>query len=124
MFKAILLVGCGGFLGSVLRYLSAYALEAYLHSSFPFGTFLVNVAGSLIIGIIYGLALKNLVSPEIRLLAATGFCGGLTTFSTFSYEILTLLQDDQLFYSLLYGVGSLLAGFFAAWAGYSIIKLI
>jgi len=124
MFKAILLVGCGGFVGSVLRFLSARTLEAHLHSSFPFGTFLVNITGSLIIGLIYGLTLKNLVSPEIRLLVATGFCGGLTTFSTFSYEILTLLQDDQLFYSLLYIAGSLAAGFFAAWVGYSIIKLI
>lgn len=124
MLKTLLLVGCGGFIGSALRYLVSHAIEANALSSFPYGTFTVNVIGSLIIGIIYGLTVKNLVSPEIRLLAATGFCGGLTTFSTFSYELLTLMQDNQFFHSFIYAAGSLVAGFLAAWIGFSLIKLL
>lgn len=122
MIKAILLVGSGGFLGSVLRYLLSKYIESTWLSSFPFGTFGVNIIGCLIIGLIYGLSIKNIASGEIRLLLATGFCGGFTTFSSFSYEFLTLLQDGQLWYAFLYSFCSLLAGLLAVWIGLTLIK--
>lgn len=122
MIKAILLVGSGGFLGSVLRYLLSKYIESTWLSSFPFGTFGVNIIGCLIIGLIYGLSIKSIASGEIRLLLATGFCGGFTTFSSFSYEFLTLLQDGQLWYAFLYSFCSLLAGLLAVWIGLTLIK--
>jgi len=124
MVKMILLVGSGGFVGSIARFLIARHIELKYLTSFPFGTLTVNVAGSLLIGLLYGLSVKNVVSPEMRLLLATGFCGAFTTFSTFSYEFLTLMQDNQVFYATLYAGGSLLLGFFAAWLGINITKVI
>lgn len=124
MFKAIFLVGCGGFTGSILRFLIARFLENRILSSFPYGTFTVNILGCLIVGFIYGLMIKNLASPEARLFLATGFCGGFTTFSTFSYELFTLMQDGQVFYALLYLAGSLITGFLAVWAGILVTKMI
>jgi len=124
MLKTLILVGSGGFLGSSFRYLLSRYIESNWLSSFPYGTFGVNVLGCLIIGIIYGLSVKNLASGEIRLLLATGFCGGFTTFSSFSYEFLTLLQDGQLWYAFLYSFGSLLAGLFAVWIGLTLIKML
>src|SRR5699024_3930334 len=96
MFKNILLVGIGGFAGSVGRYLLARYIELRVLTSFPFGTFAVNIIGCFIIGLRYGLTLRGTVSPNIRFLLATGFCGGFTTFSTFSMESMTLLQDGQI----------------------------
>lgn len=122
MLKSILLVGAGGFAGSTFRYFISRYVELHWLSSFPFGTFLVNIAGCVLIGVIYGLASKNMASPEMRLLLATGFCGGFTTFSSFSYEFFTLLQDDQLWYAFLYSAGSLLAGLAAVWIALLIIK--
>lgn len=124
MLKMILLVGSGGFVGSVTRFLIARYIELKYLSSFPYGTFVVNAAGCLVIGIIYGLSVKNVTSPEIRLLLATGFCGGFTTFSTFSYETLALLQDNQIFIAFLYVAGSLLLGVAAAWFGLNLTKLL
>jgi len=124
MIKTLILVGSGGFLGSSLRYLLSRYIESRWLSSFPYGTFGVNILGCLIIGLIYGLSIKNLASGEIRLLLATGFCGGFTTFSSFSYEFLSLMQDGQLWYAFLYCFGSLLAGLLAVWIGLTLIKML
>ena len=124
MMKILLFVGGGGFLGSVFRYVISRYVETNWLSSFPYGTFLVNIAGCLIIGLIYGLSIKNIASGEARLLLATGFCGGFTTFSSFSYEFLSLLQDGQLWYAFLYSFGSLLIGLLAVWLGLILIKML
>ena len=91
-----LLVTAGGAIGAGTR----YALSSWAHSvlglAFPWGTLLVNVAGSFVIGLVMVLSLdRGVVSPEVRVLLTTGFCGGLTTFSTFSYETLALLRSGQ-----------------------------
>ena len=115
--KSFLLVGIGGFLGSYSRYIMSYYIEQKLLSSFPYGTFFVNIAGCFIIGLLFGFSFRFNLKPEIRLLLATGFCGGFTTFSTFSYEGIALLQDAQIWYGFLYAFSSLLAGFLAVWLG-------
>ena len=91
MYK-LLLVGLGGFAGSSARYLVQLVFPHY-PGAFPWGTFLVNIIGSLLIGIIYGLAEEHkIMTQEIRLLLAVGFCGSFTTFSTFSIENLQMFQ--------------------------------
>lgn len=94
--KNILIVGVGGFAGSILRYLiSVYSLSVYSRK-FPFATFIVNVIGCLLIGLTYGFAERfEWMSPEMRLLIATGFCGGFTTFSAFAFENVRLLQNNE-----------------------------
>jgi len=124
MFKNLLLIGTGGFAGSALRFLISRYIELQVFTSFPLGTFVVNVVGCFIIGAIYGLATENLASPEIRFLLATGFCGGFTTFSSFSYESLSLVQDGQIWYVFLYLAGSLFAGIMAAWLGLLITEVV
>lgn len=124
MLKNILLIGAGGFAGSIGRYLLSRFLELRIFTSFPLGTFTVNVIGCFIMGLLYGLTVKGTASPEIRFLLATGFCGGFTTFSTFSLESLTLLQDGQFWFAFLYIAGSLVAGLAAVWIGFLIIKAI
>jgi fluoride exporter len=92
--RIIFLVGAGGFIGSIGRYLSQQLVGKYLVSSFPFGTFFVNIIGCFLIGLVYGISEKNSwMSPEWRLFLATGVCGGYTTFSAFSFESLNLLRD-------------------------------
>jgi fluoride exporter len=124
MIKTILLVGSGGFIGSVLRYyISKLIQDSY--ASFPAGTLSVNVVGSLVIGFLIGLALKNpSFSLEWRLILMVGFCGGFTTFSTFTSENLKLIQDGQIFFVFLYTGLSLLLGFSAVYLGYVLSKLI
>jgi len=124
MFKTILLVGSGGFIGSVFRYyISKLIQDSY--ASFPAGTLSVNVIGSLIIGFLIGLALKNpSFSVEWRLILMVGFCGGFTTFSTFTSENLKLMQDGQFFFLCLYTGLSIFLGFLAVYLGYVFSKLI
>ena len=89
----VLFVGLGGFLGAVLRYLIGIIP---LKSGFPFNTFVTNIAGALIIGIVVGLINTDVLSQSHhQLFWKTGFCGGLTTFSTFSFESLTLLESGK-----------------------------
>jgi len=83
MFKNIMLVGFGSFFGGVVRYLVTRMLSVMVVSSYPFGTFAVNVLGCFIIGFVSALPVGSSLSPNTRLLLTTGLCGGFTTFSTF-----------------------------------------
>lgn len=124
MVRTIMLVGFGGFIGSVARFLvSRYFQENYA-TVFPWGTFAVNILGSLLIGIIYGLSEKNeILSPEIRLFLAVGFCGGFTTFSTFSNDAFILIRQQEWFRFALYTSLSFFLGLIAIYAGRFITKL-
>lgn len=120
--KQLLLVFIGGGLGSIAR----FALAKYLNSEvngIPYGTFLANVLGSLLIGIILGMALKNeSLSQSQTLLLATGFCGGFTTFSTFAYENHIFLKSGDFLSFFLYTVGSFALGFSAVFLGMFLVK--
>ncbi len=125
MFKLILLVGAGGFIGSVARFLgSRYITENFL-SSFPFGTMTVNIIGCFLIGVFYGMSERgSLMSEEWRVFLTVGFCGGFTTFSSFASENLTLLRDGAFVYFLLYTGLSVFLGLAATFLGNALTKII
>ena len=120
--KQLLLVFIGGGFGSVLR----YVIGKYLNNpetGIPYGTFVANILGSLLIGIILGLAAKNnTLSENHTLLLATGFCGGFTTFSAFAYENHLFLKSGDFTSFALYTIASFIVGFLAVFAGLYIIK--
>jgi CrcB protein len=109
----VLLVMLGAAIGAPLRYLTDRVVQARHASTFPWGTFTVNVAGSLMLGYLTGLA----VAPWISALLGTGFCGALTTYSTFSYETLRLVLQGDRVLAAAYSIGSVLAGLGAAYVG-------
>ena len=114
----VLLVLLGGMIGAPARYLTDRAVQARHDSVFPWSTFAVNMAGSLLLGFLLG-AERHLGLPSsVVLLLGTGFCGGLTTFSTFGYETLRLLEDGAIGEAGLNVIGSLAIGVLAAWLGY------
>ena len=123
LLKNLLLVGLGGGLGSMVRFLcQKYVYEWHPHH-FPFGTFIVNIAGCFLIGIFYALAdREQWLSPQWRVLLTTGFCGGFTTFSSFAFENISLLKHGEIGYLLLYTLGSVVLGIAACWAGIWLIK--
>jgi CrcB protein len=115
------LVALGGALGSVLRWALTGAVQRWTGSAFPWGTFAVNAAGSLAIGLVAAVALERaLVSPAARLFSIVGVLGGFTTFSAFSYETLALLRDGQWLAAAGYAGGSVAVGVLGAFAGYAI----
>jgi fluoride exporter len=123
--RMILIVGLGGFLGSSIRFIIQKYFSFVSSSLFPFPTLLINLTGCLMIGILFGLASKyNILSNEMRLFLTTGFCGGFTTFSTFSNESFILLKEGNLQYFVLYVVLSVVLGIFLTFIGYSIFKVI
>lgn len=125
MVKSILLVGFGGFIGSVARFLVSKYFQENMASVFPWSTFTVNIVGSLLIGIIYGFSEKgDVLSPEIRLFLAVGICGGFTTFSTFSNDAFLLIRQQEWFRFALYSSLSFFLGLLAIYAGRFITKLI
>lgn len=124
MIKNLLLVGLGGGIGSIARYLCQKWFAENVTSPFPWGTLAVNLLGCLFIGIIYALAERSdLLSPATRLLLITGLCGGFTTFSAFAFENMQLLRSGDLLYFILYSAGSLVLGIAAVFAGIAILKL-
>jgi CrcB protein len=124
MLKTITLVGIGGAIGSILRYLASTGIQNKFLSAFPYGTLCVNISGCFLIGVIYALAARNNVSPEWRFFLATGICGGYTTFSTFSYESLSLLRDGELLYAGLYIAASVFLGILATFIPIVLIEKI
>jgi CrcB protein len=111
-----LLVAVGGAAGSVLRYAAGQALGPARPGAFPWHTFAVNVAGSLLLGLVVALVPRD--DPHhLRALLAVGFCGGLTTFSTFGYETVSLLQDRAYGVALAYAGGSFLLALLAVAIG-------
>ena len=113
MIRNILLVALGGALGSVARYL----FSGLNVSSWPWGTFTVNIVGSLLIGFFLGMVGKGAFSPEMKLLLVTGFCGGFTTFSTFANESLSMMKIGDVLLSALYIGASVTIGILAVWLG-------
>lgn len=122
--KQALLVFIGGGFGSVLRYIIGKFLNN-TETGIPYGTFIANIFGSLLIGIILGLASKNqALSQNHTLLLATGFCGGFTTFSSFAYENHVLLKTGDFTAFALYTIATFIVGFFAVFAGMYLIKFL
>lgn len=120
--KQALLVFLGGGVGSVLRYVVTRFLNNPT-TGVPYGTFLVNIIGSFLIGIILGLALKNeALNQNHTLLLATGFCGGFTTFSAFAYENHLFLKSGNLTLLFGYTIASIVVGLLAVFLGIYIVK--
>ncbi len=118
MIKELLLVGAGSCLGGVGRYLISLLMRSS-SGAFPWGTFTVNIVGSLLIGLLWGWTCRcPQVSPWVSLFLMVGFCGGFTTFSTFSKESLMLFQAGHYATFLLYVLGSFMLGLLAVLAGY------
>jgi CrcB protein len=118
------MIGMGGFLGSISRYLLGLGLHRIFDTIFPIGTMTVNIVGSFIIGVVYSLAERdNLINPEMRMFLAVGFCGGFTTFSSFAFDKLNLLKDSGFLYLSLYLGGSVFLGLLAVYIGTQIHKL-
>jgi fluoride exporter len=109
----VLLVALGAAVGAPLRYLTDRAVQSRHGSAFPWGTLTVNVAGSLLLGFLIGLP----VGPTLAALLGTGFCGALTTYSTFSYETLRLARDGRRAPAVANVLISILAGLGAAYLG-------
>ena len=123
--RIFLMIGIGGGLGSVARFACYRYITGLYPSSFPWGTFIVNAVGCLLIGIFHALAEKgNMLTPEIRLFLTAGFCGGFTTFSAFAYENIGLLKTGDFLNFSLYTVGSVVVGLAATYIGMMMIKLI
>ncbi|MHA7843977.1 MAG: fluoride efflux transporter CrcB [Winogradskyella sp.] len=120
--KQFILVFIGGGFGSALRFL----IGKWLNSSetgIPYGTFAANILGSLLIGIILGIAAKNdSLTQNQTLLLATGFCGGFTTFSTFAYENHVFLKSGDFMNFAIYTIGSFIVGFLAVFLGMYLVK--
>lgn len=121
MLKNILIVGCGSFAGGALRYLVSYLMRN--QQGFPYATLLVNMAGCFLIGLLAALFSKyDNFNHTWVLLSVTGFCGGFTTFSTFAYESLAMLNTGQYISFAAYTIGSILLGILAVTAGYAIFR--
>jgi CrcB protein len=123
MIKQILLVGLGGGVGSIFRFLTSYfTLKAGNHP-LPVATFIVNMAGCLLIGLLAGIAIRQQwLDENMRLLLMTGFCGGFTTFSAFSLENMQMFQSGQYVSLVLYVLASIVFGFAAVGVGLLLTK--
>lgn len=116
----IVLVGLGGILGTLLRYyLGRWAAvrTARRGSRFPWGTWIINISGSLLLGILTSLHINGTIPDWSWLVLGTGFCGAYTTFSTFGYEAISLIEGGHKTLATLYVLSSLGLGLIAVWSG-------
>jgi fluoride exporter len=120
MFWAI---AVGAATGGVSRYYLSLAAQARFGTAFPWGTLLINVTGSLLLGFIVRYAMATpAVSVEVRAMLTIGFCGGYTTFSTYSFETAALLEDGQYERAAAYAVGSMLIALAATFVGFMLAR--
>jgi len=122
MVKQLFLVFVGGGFGSVLRFVIGKFLNN-TENGIPYGTFVANIVGSLLIGVILGMAAKNnTLTSNQTLILATGFCGGFTTFSTFAYENHIFLKAGDFTSFAIYTIASFVIGFLAVFFGMFLVK--
>ncbi len=116
--RGLLCVGAGGFIGAIVRYTLSLWIDGHAGTTFPLATFLINVTGSFVLGLLSGaLEFATSVPPEVRLTVGVGFLGAYTTFSTFSYETLRLVEAGDTAIAVGYVAASVAAGFTAAILG-------
>lgn len=124
MIKSILLVGAGGFIGSIARYLVTVFLNRWFEPTFPLGTLTINLLGSMVIGLLIGFFSRGILHGEgWQLFLIIGILGGFTTFSAFSLELMFMLREGQIIPAILYGTVSLIFGLLACVAGFFIAKV-
>jgi len=123
MLKYALIPGLGGFIGSALRY-SMQRLSTLIFSiSFPFGTFIVNLIGALLIGILFAISEQTtILGPQWRIFALTGLLGGFTTFSSFTLDTMNLLRESQYLYAFTYVSLTVFLGIAITIIGYLMMK--
>ncbi len=115
-----LLVALGAAVGAPLRYLTDLWVQSLHDTVLPWGTFVVNVVGSFVLGLVGGLVAAGGASPQVVALLGTGFCGALTTFSTFGYETAVLAREGSWAYAAGNVLVSVAAGLAAVWAGFAL----
>ncbi len=116
-FLLTLEVGLAGSLGALSRYLLGRFVAERISQGFPLGTLIINITGSLVIGLLFALAARNIITSTLQLILATGFLGGYTTFSTMSWEIVQLARSGSRPASALYLLASVTLGLLAAGLG-------
>ena len=123
MMKNLLLVGLGGGIGSMARYLCQRWISVPFLHPFPWGTFAVNMIGCLLIGIFWGLSFKTFDGNESwKLFLMAGLCGGCTTFSAFSLEGIGLIREQKMLLFFLYAAGSVIGGLLLTWIGMKLVR--
>jgi fluoride exporter len=121
--KMLLIIGTGGFIGSIFRYLTTIFIHRCFLTSFPLGTLIVNILGCFLIGVFYGLSERgSIMSDEWRMFLTVGICGGYTTFSTFANDNVVLLRDSAFLYFVLYTGLSVVLGLIATYLGNAFTK--
>jgi CrcB protein len=120
--RLVLLVGAGSFIGGVIRYMLSTLVHARILTTYPLGTMTVNILGSFLIGLVFGLSERGNISMEWRLFLATGILGGFTTFSAFSNETVGLIREGQFWVAGSYVTGSVLLGILATFTGIILVK--
>jgi CrcB protein len=120
----VLFVALGAAFGAPLRYLVDRAVQTRHDSLFPWGTFAVNIAGSFILGVLVGGSTAGAVPSGVSALLGTGLCGALTTYSTFGFETVRLLEQRATFYAVLNATASIVAGLGAAFVGIAVANAI
>ena len=122
MFRTIIIVGTGGFIGSVMRYLLQVFIENKLLSTFPLATMIANIIGSFIIGVVFALAEKSLMNSDWRIFMSVGICGGFTTFSAFAFNNFNMIKEhtwNQLFMNI---GGTMILGILAVYLGIILVR--
>lgn len=117
MVKTLLIIGLGGFLGSISRYLTQLFILRIFNSTPPIGTIVVNILGSFIIGVVFAYSSKtNFISNELKIFLTIGFCGGFTTFSSFTLDQFILLDSNQIIPMFIYTASSIFLGFISLYS--------
>jgi fluoride exporter len=118
----IFIIGIGGIAGAFARFYLGKWIVSKKTSLFPIGTFIINASGSFLLGLLYSLHSKDFIPLWVLLLLGTGFCGAYTTFSTFGYETVQLLEKKRWGHAVAYVLFSVVIGLLLAWAGMVLIR--